>query len=273
MNRINLILFILLINVGLILMLNKRKEYLIETCCSLNEKDQIFISCSSNEFIYLKLIEIFYNSNEYCSSEYSCCKYKTKCSRRLTKYSTLHCDGQNSCQIDKTCFKIYDHCSNINGLYGQYITIQYSCLTNINQTDSEEEEEPVPFVVKLLASDQLKMNENSLIENELKSSPMFLIIVILAFLLFLLITYFSADQFGKKICRKRSSKTNRISTEIYLENLNENKIKVQSNPSFTMNRVYPNYNHPYSYQTYLTVHQHPSNRQFYSTSFNPYLNY
>lgn len=271
-------------------MLKKRNEYMIDTCCSLNEKDQILISCSSNEQINLKLIEIFYNSNEYCSSEYSCCKYQTKCSRRLTKYSTLHCDGKNSCQIDKTCFKIYDHCSNINGLYGQYITIQYSCLTTNNQTESyeEEEEELVPFVVKLLTSDEindgLNMNENSLIKNELKSSPMFLMIVILVFLLFLLITYFSADQFGKKICRKSSwkkpMKTNRISTEIFLENINENKIKVQSNPSSTMTRIYPTYsnnssyyNHPYSYQRYLTVHQHPFNGQYYSTTFNPYFNY
>lgn len=255
----------------------QRNEYVIDSCCSLNENKQIFISCPTNELIHLKLIEIFYNSNQYCSQQYSCCKYKTKCSRRLTKYSTLHCDGRNSCQIDQTCFKIYDQCSNINGLYGQYINIQYSCLTSINQThhDEEEEEEMVPFVVKLSTSDE--RNIQTVMENETKSSPMFLMIVILIFLLVLMISYFSADQFGKKICRKKSFKkplkSNRISTEMFFENINEKKMKVQSNPPSTISPKNFSSHHPYSYQRYLTVHQHPLHGQFYSTSFNPYFNY
>ena len=299
MNRINVIILILLFNPTFILMFKKRfrslkrNEYFLDTCCSFEENDQMTISCPLNEQIRLKLIEIYYNSNEYCSSEYSCCKYRTKCSRRITKYSTFNCDGKNVCSISKTCLKISDPCSNLNGYYGQYMTIEYSCLSTngiVNQTNIfEDEDQPVPFIVKLSTSDQIddrsSVNEKSffknfVVENDLKSSPIFLMLIIFVFLLFLILTYWLADQIGRKICRKKSSKkVSRMSTEILLDHSSEEKTKVQSNPSLTMTRIYPSHsnsysNHPYSYQQrYLTVHQHPFNGQFYSRTFYPYFNY
>lgn len=297
MQRINVILLILLLNSTFVLMLKKKRivslketEYYLDTCCSFDETQQLTLSCLPNEQIQLKLIEIYYNSNEYCSSEFSCCKYRTQCSRRITKYSTLNCDGKSSCSISKTCLKIYDSCSSIEGLYGQYITIQYSCLTNETEIE-EEEQQPVPFIVKLSTTDERNdhsvMNDQSFLrnlfmKNDLKSSPLFLIMIIFLFLLFLIFTYWLADQLGRKYCRKNSSKTkNTISTEILLQHPVDEKIQVQTNPTLTINRIYPTYSKssyqnisPYSYhQRYLTVHHHPFTQQHYSRTFYPYFNY
>jgi len=277
----------------------KSNEYFLDTCCSLNENEKLYLSCGSNEKIRLNLIQIYYNSDEYCSSELYCCKYQTKCSRRITKYSSLHCDEQNSCWIDKSCLKIYEPCSSIYGLYGQYITINYSCLPidNLNETDLFDTEEPVPFVVKLSTIDQTTttksfLNKNSLknllITNNLKSSPLFLISIIFLFLLLLFLTYWLADLIGKRICRqnrfKKNVKTNTISTKILLEHPAENKTKVQSTSSLPVTRIYPSYSNyqyynkqPYSfnssYERYVNVQHDPVTGQIYSRTFYPYWDY
>jgi hypothetical protein len=267
----------------------KSNEYFVDTCCSLNENEKLYLSCGLNEKIHLNLIQIYYNSDEYCSSELYCCKYQTKCSRRITKYSSLHCDEQNSCWIDKSCLKIYDPCSSIYGLYGQYITIHYSCL-EINETNSFDSEEPVPFLVKLSTIDETTIKSFSkkdslkdlLITDNFKSSPLFLISIIFLFLVLLFLTYWLADLIGKKICRqnrlKKNVKTNTMSTKIFLEHPAENKIKVQSNSSLPITRIYPSYsNYQYypfnSYQRYINVQHDPLTGQIYSRTFYPYWNY
>lgn len=267
-------------------------EYFIDTCCSLNSNEKVYLSCGPNEKIRLNLIKIYYNSDEYCSSELYCCKYQTKCSRRITKYSSLHCDEKNSCWIDKNCLKIYDSCSSIYGLYGQYITINYSCLL-LNQTNLFNNEQPVPFIVKLSTSDETTTIENNfikknslknlLISKDFKSSPLFLISIIFLFLLLMFITYWSADQIGKKFCRKKSFKKKLIETKIFYEHSSEDKTKVQSNPPLPITRIYPSHPHtnyyhynPYlnnSYRKYIQLQQHPINEQIYSRTFNPYFNY
>lgn len=287
MNKINLIILIYLLKPTLILMLNnvyrslKSNEYFLDTCCSLNKNDKIYLSCGQNEKIHLNLIEIYYNSDEYCSSELYCCKYKTKCSRRITKYSSLHCDDKNSCYIDKNCLKIYNKCSSIYGLYGQYITINYSCLS-LNNTFIDNYEEPVPFIVKLSTTelDNKKIIKNNfLISKDLKSSPIFLISIIFVFLLIMLISYWSADKIGKKLCRKKKSS---IETKIIYQHKSDDKTKVQSNSSLPITRIYP-YHFNYYYQNnpnlnnypkkYIHVEQHPITQQIYSRTFYPYFNY
>jgi hypothetical protein len=312
MSKIKLILLICLLKPSLILMLNNGyvssspNEYFIDTCCSLNENERVYLSCGSNEKIHLNLIQIFYNSAEYCSSELYCCKYETKCSRRITKYSSLSCDEKNSCWIDKTCLKIHDECSSISGLYGQYITINYSCLPlsqtyeTINRTDSFDNYQPVPFIVKLLTSDETTRktsfeNKNSfknfLISNDLKSSPIFLIGIIFLFVLLMLIIYWLADQIGQKLCRQNPLKTSKL----VISHSSDEKAKVQSNPSLPVTRVYPSqkiyrydqplydYHHsnkyryiPYSfnsYQKYIHIQHDPTTGQTYSRTYNPHFNY
>jgi hypothetical protein len=263
----------------------RSNEYFLDTCCSLNENEKIYLSCGPNEKIHLNLIEIYYNSDEYCSSELYCCKYRTKCSRRITKYSTFNCDEKTSCSIDKSCLKIYSSCSSIYGLYGQYITINYSCLP-LNETNSFDYDQPVPFIVKLSTSDETTIKnsfikKNSLITNDLKSSPLFLISIIFIFLLLMFITYWIADQIGKKICRKKNFKIKTIQTKILLEHSTQDKTKVQSDSSLPITRIYPsNYYYQnktkYSYnpyQRYIDVQHDPITGQIYSRTFNPYFNY
>ena len=280
MNRSNLILLILFLNPSLILMLKKSfrsfkwNEYFVDTCCSFNENAKMNLSCSTNEKIHLKLIQIYYNSNEYCSSKYSCCKLKTQCSRRITKYSNLQCDGQNSCLIDKNCFKIYSPCASLTGLYGQYITIEYSCIKSneIFENETDSNEESIPFIVKLSTSEEQR--EYTFLKTNFKSSPLFLFFIIFLFLLLLFLTYWLADQIGKKMCREKTS----FQTKLFFEHQQEKPIQVQSNSSLTT-RIYPShsYFHPYPlnsyHQRYLTVHHQPSTRQIYSRTFNPYFNY
>jgi len=288
----------------------RSNEYFLDTCCSLNENDKIYLSCAPNEKIHLNLIQIYYNSDEYCSSELYCCKYRTKCSRRITKYSSLHCDEKNSCWIDKTCLKIYEPCASIYGLYGQYITIDYSCLPlteiyqTINETNYLDYDQPVPFIVKLSTSDEttrknsfIQKNslENLLISTDVKSSPLFLISIIFIFILLMFITYWLADQIGKKICRqnhfRNNLKTDTIQTKILLQHSPEDKTKVESNSSLPITRIYPsnsNYQYyhyqnknkypytPYSsnsYRQYINVEHDPITGQIYSRTFNPYFNY
>ncbi|CAF1156399.1 unnamed protein product [Adineta steineri] len=295
----------------------KSNEYFLDTCCSLNENQRIYLSCGLNEKIHLNLIEIFYNSEEYCSEQFYCCKYKTKCSRRITKYSSLHCDQQNSCWIDKTCLKIYKPCTNIYGLYGQYITINYTCLpsNNNNEDDyyhfNETNDETIPFIVKLLTSQEDSSNKkNSLIKNEiflsdnLKSSPILLILIICIFIFLMLFTYWLAYLCGKNICRKNSNKTKTtpqkllIPQKIQIKHENNNKIKVQSNQnSLPQTRIYPSYQYnnnnnqqhhreryyptksrhlSYSYnphRQYISVQHDPLTGQISSRTFNSYLNY
>jgi hypothetical protein len=292
----------------------RSNEYFLDTCCSLNENEKIYLSCGSNERIHLNLIQIYYNSDEYCSSELYCCKYRTQCSRRITKYSSLHCDDKSSCSIDKSCLKIYEPCASIYGLYGQYITIDYSCLPSsetyetINQTNYFDNDQPVPFIVKLSTSDE-PIIKNSvlrksslkhfLISNDLKSSPLFLISIIFVFLFSMFITYWLAGQVGKKFCRqdhgKKNVQTNTIQTKIFLEHSPEDKTKVQSSSSLPVTRIYPShsnyqYHQPYyhylnknkyrytpysvnSYRRYINVQHDPITGQFYSRTYNPYFNY
>ena len=294
MGRIYIIVFINLLNPSLILMLNNKyrslrsNEYFLDTCCSLNENEKIYLSCGPNEKIRLNLIEIYYNSDEYCSSELYCCKYRTKCSRRITKYSSLNCDEKNSCSIDKNCLKIYSSCASIYGLYGQYITINYSCLPSIekssiiNETNSYDYDQSIPFIVKLSTYDQTTI-KNILIENtNLKSSPLFLILIIFLFLLLMFIIYCLADQFGKKVCRQNNLNKN-IKTNIYFQHLSDQKENVQSNSSLPITRIYPSnsnnqyYNNKYpyrnSYPKYIQIEHDPINQQIYSTKYKHYFNY
>jgi hypothetical protein len=216
MNKISIILFICLLNSSFILMLNSSKEYFLDTCCSLNSNDRIYFSCGLNEKIHLNIIEIYYNSDPYCSEEFYCCKYETTCSRRITKYYNSNCDQKNSCWIDKSCLKIYSPCSNLQGLYGQYITIKYSCLPLIERINSTDQfnYQPVPLFFKLFKSEetiktnQLIKTKYLLIRNNWKSSPIFLIILICIFIFLILIIYCLADQIGQRICRKHYSKEN-----------------------------------------------------------------
>ncbi|CAF1057442.1 unnamed protein product [Rotaria magnacalcarata] len=275
-------------------------EYFIDTCCSFNKNDKINLSCRQNEIIHLNLIEIFYNSNPYCSSEYSCCKYRTNCSRRITKYSNLNCNDKNFCSIDKSCLKIYEPCSNIYGLYGQYITIYYSCLTlnnsysNRNKTNVENSPYSFPFILKFLTSESttnknLIIDKKLLLFNNFKSSILSLISIILMFLLVMLIIYSLADQIGNKVCRKKYlKKQNKISFENCRE---EQKQKVESNDLKQINDIYStkqicqcyqpyyNYKYPYMYypmnqnERYLHIQHHPTTGQIYSTTYNPYFNH
>lgn len=242
-------------------------EYFLDTCCSLNENETIFLSCSSNEIVHLNLIEIYYNSNDYCSYPSSCCQIQTSCSRRITKYSSFNCDGKQFCFISKRCFPIYSSCTNYQSRYGQYITIQYSCLNIHNQTDSQEEEDQT-VLVHLSASDQ-KMKENFLWRKQLKSSPIFLIAIIFLFLCFLLIIYWLADFIGKKYCQQKSSHFQ--SNLIYLNKPNE-KHYVQSNSSIPIRKIYPQFHSLYPYQTLINVQHDPFTGQVYSRTFYPHFN-
>jgi hypothetical protein len=269
----------------------KSREYLIDTCCSLNGNDRLYLSCNLNEQIHLNLIEIFYNSNEYCSSEFNCCKYRTKCSRRITKYFNLHCDQKNSCWIDKTCLKIFKPCSNIYGLYGQYITINYSCLS-INQTNSEEEEDQSgTFIVQLLTSqDKTTTTKNFILINHLKSSPIFLIGIILTFILLMLFIYGLANRIANSICRKDSlEKSELIPQKFLFKHENVDKIGVESVSSLPVTRIYPcqsiyryekafydNSSIPYlnnRSKQYINIQHNPYTGQISSRIINGYFNY
>lgn len=241
MYKIHLILFAYIINSSLILMLNssyvdneiKSNEYFLDTCCSLDKNEKIYLSCLKNEIIRLNLIEIYYNSNEYCSSEYNCCKFRTNCSRRITKYSSLHCDDKNSCWINKSCLKIYEPCASIYGLYGQYITINYSCLklnNTINTTTITNNN--IPFILKFLISDDgliATTKKTILFDKNLKSSPLLLISISFIFVFSMLIMYYLTDQFGKKVFHSNYSKNIILQEKnIFIENKIQEKDKVQS---------------------------------------------
>ncbi|CAF1262323.1 unnamed protein product [Rotaria sordida] len=301
MNKIKFQLFIYLLKPSIIFMLNNNdsflsNEYFIDTCCSFNKNDKLNIYCNKNEIIRLNLIEIYYNSNEYCLSEYNCCKYRTNCSRRITKYSNIICNDKNSCSIDKTCLKISKPCSNKNGLYGQYITIYYSCLSLLNKTNIYlNNDNSIPFIVKLLTSEDKYENKSiinkNLIEfNYFKSSLLSLYSIIFFFLLFMFIIYSLAYQFGKKIFHKKNFiKNNKIklNQEFFIED-NRN---VQSNRSKTNKDIYSykrkylfnnsinRIKYPYiyysinPYQKYIHIQHYPKTRQFYSMTFNPYFNH
>ncbi|CAF4995792.1 unnamed protein product [Rotaria sp. Silwood1] len=272
-------------------------EYFIDTCCSLSKTDKLNIYCRQNEIIRLNLIEIYYNSNEYCSSEYNFCKYQTNCSRRITKYSNINCNEKNSCSIDRTCLKIYEPCSSLNGLYGQYITIYYSCISLLlNKTKlNDNYNDNIPFIVKLLTSEKTNKNK-SFIENDIilfknfKSSPLSLISIIFSFLLFMFIIYSLADHIGNKICRQKNLIKNK-SILNNQQNEREDKINVQSNRFKSLKdvnsyRTINLYNksiyrtkYPYVYYSinpyhkYIHIQHNPITRQFYSTTYNPYFNH
>lgn len=295
MNKIHLILlYIYILKPTFILMLNKTNlfesnEYFIDTCCSFNKNDKINLSCRSNEKIHLNLIEIFYNSNEYCSSEYNCCKYRTNCSRRITKYSNLNCYEKNFCSIDKSCLKIYEPCSNINGLYGQYMTISYSCLSLNNSYFNNKTNKTIPFIVKLFQFEETTvensiLNKNIFLFNNFKSSILSLISIIFLFLLIMLFIYTLADQIGNKFCRKKSlKKQNKISFENFHE---EQKLKVNSSNNlkqikdiYSMKTYCECQKYPCIYyrinpnEKYIQIEHNPTTGQIYSTTYNPYFNH
>ena len=276
----------------------RSNEHFLDTCCSFNEKQRIYLSCGLNEKIRLNLIEIFYNSNPYCSSRYSCCKYRTDCSRRITKYSNLKCDDKNSCWIDKTCLKIYKPCANIYGLYGQYITINYSCVSSIqtydikNRTDYFFSNKQIPFIVKVLSSERttvknLMIKKNFFIpDNNFKSSPLFLISVIVFFLILMSISYYIADQIGKKVRHPNHLKKNLKTRKVFLKNTTEEKARVEINRSIPVTRIYPyttiyEYRRPYfdsnnhyiPYRTFVNIEHDPTTGHFYSRTYNPYFNH
>ncbi|CAF0828299.1 unnamed protein product [Didymodactylos carnosus] len=103
----------------------------VDVCCGLGE---IKLTCSQNEKIRLNIIQLYYTENCYLlesnTNSSTCCKRKSSCSRRITKYSH-HCNEQQECFIEKTCLKIYKPCA-IRGIvdvaYGQYMTIDYFCI-------------------------------------------------------------------------------------------------------------------------------------------------
>lgn len=254
----------------------RSNSFEISTCCSTTGNDQLFISCSSNEIIQLNLIEIFYNSNVDCSIGSSCCQTKTSCSRRLTKYYHSNCHHKQFCFIDKTCFKIYSSCAHPNGLHGQFIYVQYSCLTlNSNQTQQEEEEdedeELSPIIVKLSTSDQTTRERTNLVlKSELKSSPIYLLLVIFIFIVLMFVIYSLADFVGKRFCRDEERKS--LSSHlIYLNKTNE-KVNVQS--TIPKTRIYPKEIHSYyPYQTLINVQHDPTTGQVVSTTFYPHFQY
>ncbi|CAF1341132.1 unnamed protein product [Adineta ricciae] len=254
-------------------------EYFLDTCCSLNGNERIYLSCGLNEKIHLNLIEIYFNSDSSCLSPYSCCQKRTKCSRRITKYFSLHCDEQNSCWINKTCLKIYKSCANSNDYYGQYLTINYSCLSfNENLTKIVDEEILSPFIVKLFTE---KKNERKSFEN----SQIFLIGIICSFIFLMLIIYSFANFIGKKFCQNISQKNQSqqidlIPKKILVKHDQDQKITVQSVNCPSPTRIYPikttftsnpksfyiPHSH-YSYRPFINVYQDPFTGQISSRTF------
>lgn len=186
-----------------------RKEYFIETCCTMNESETMEISCEKSESISMNLIEIFYNSNKNCLSNGNCCLEKTKCSRRLTKYFKLNCDGKSHCFISRYCSMINHPCAHIHGYHGQYLLIHYSCFKSSPSSPS------LPSHSFILKSLKIPSNHSdhhhhhsehfssSSSMNEEKSLKTFLILILLVLSSFLLI-YSTFYFIGKSLCHPSS---------------------------------------------------------------------
>ena len=189
-------------------------ESFVGTCCSFDVNDRLALSCGHGQTIRLNLIEIFYNSDVHCSSSpFSCCPSATTCSRRLTKYASWNCDQKNSCSISRTCLKIYNSCAGSHGSYGQYLTVNYSCVTKDSWSHDIDDlsQQAMPLIVHLFASEERKKEIRPLREllwwksilstSDWRSSPLILLLVICLFLAFMLLVYWFADQIGQRICR------------------------------------------------------------------------
>ena len=70
MSNIGIIFLIIFLNPSLILMLKLKysslesNEYFLDTCCSLNSNEKVYLSCGPNEKIRLNLIKIYYYSRQ-----------------------------------------------------------------------------------------------------------------------------------------------------------------------------------------------------------------
>ena len=172
--------------------------------------------------------------------------------------------------------KIYKSCANSNDYYGQYLTINYSCLTFNESLTTNQEDILNPFIVKLFTEKDKK--ERKSFEN----SRIFLIGIISSFVFLMLIIYSCANFIGKKFCQNISQEnpSQLIPKKILVKHDQDHKITVQSVNSPSSTRIYPikttftsnpksfyvPHSH-YSYRPFINVYQDPFTGQISSRTF------